>query len=369
MRPKRIMAWLAPAFLSLGLACTDVTGNAGGTALYAYDGTSGNVLVWDDVSALYDTGSTSTTTVATSPSRTISGSAISSVASLGWGGMAFDSANNRLYLVSSTGTVVRIESAASANGSLSSTTDVVKFTLGASSDRLSSGTFGQAAVDSSGSCLYVAESNSTTVRIWKVGSPTSITNGAMVSLQDVAVSTDTAGSVNGVGVAAGTSGALFGYFQGGSDIQDASNTIYSGPRLRYGNGSFSSSSSVLIGDNTHMERYGALAFDYSNNRLFVGVHTTDAGISTAPILVYRTGAFTSGYNQSPDMTLNASGLTNLRVLVHPGKKNWLAGAESSSGSGTNKVWIWKTPLNAPDPEVFTLDSSVKILGLAMDGSK
>jgi VCBS repeat-containing protein len=369
MRPTRILAWLAPALLSLGLACTDVTGNTVGTALYAYDGASGQVLVWDDVSALYATGSASAATAATSPSRTLSGNAISSVASLGWGGMAFDSATNRLYLVSSTGTVVRVENASSASGSLSSTMDVVKFTLGASSDRLSSGTFGQAAVDSTGSYLYVTESNSTTVRIWKVGSPMAVTNGSTVSLNDVAVSTDTAGSVNGVGVAAGTSGALFGYFQNGSDIQDASNTIYFGPRLRYGSGSFSSSSSVLIGDQTHLERYGALAFDYNNSRLFVAVHTADAGVSTAPILVYRTGAFTSGYNQSPDMTLSASGLTNLRILAHPGKKNWLVGAESTNGAGTNKVWIWNTPLNAPDPEVFTLDSGVEILGLAMDGSK
>jgi hypothetical protein len=363
---QRLMHGLALAAMAvLGLGCTDST-DTGGTALYAYDASSGHVLAWDDIAALQAGGSTAIT-----PSRTLSGSILATLQSngstLAWGGMAFDSNTSRLYLVSSTGTVVRVESASSANGDISGSQNIVTFYLGQGSDRLSSGTFGQAAVDSTGANLYVTEYNTQSTRVWRVSSPSRVSDGSTITLDDVSVSGDSGGT----GVAAGTTGNVYGYFQGGNNLVDPTNISYTGPRLR--SGSSGLSNHILIGSNTHLAKYGSLAMDYSNNKLFVAVHTTDAAVSTEPILVFSTGTFTSGWNQSPDMVLSPSGLTNLRILAHPGNKDWLVGAESTGGSpgtGRNLLWIWQSPLNTNStPTSITLGSGVQILGLALDGSQ
>lgn len=362
---NRLLQGLALGTLAfLGLGCTDST-NTSGTALYAFDSTSCHVLVWDDVSALQAGGSS-----AIAPTRTLSGSAMGSIqtggANLAWGGLALDSSSSRLYLVSTAGTVVRVENASSASGEISGTQNIVTFYLGQGSDRLSGGNFGQASVDSNGATLYVTESNSQTSRVWRISNPSRISDGSTVSLSDMAVSGDTGCT----GVAAGRSGGVYAYCDGGTNVKDPLNVSYSGPRLRTGTGGLSSN--VLIGGKTQLGKYGCLAMDYGNSKLFVGVHNTDATGTTSPILVFSTGTFNMGWNQAPDMVLTASGLTNLRLITHPGNKDWLVGAEATSGSGAgrNVLWIWQSPLNASStPTTVTLDSTVKILGLAMDGSQ
>lgn len=353
---------LAGVLLGAALGCTSSSDST--VALYAFDGSSSatnRVLIWDDVSTLYADETTS-------PTRTLSGTLLDKVSTLGWGGMCLDPQRNRLYLVSTTGYVTRIERIRSQSGALSSTSDIVCFRLGSSSERLSSGVFGQASVDTSTGVLYVTESTDSEARVWKVDSPGSYASGDVVSLQAITVSSgDDAG---GTGVAAVPGGSLYAYFEDGAAVVSSGGTTYTGARIRLGTSSGFSSSSLVIGSTTALGKYGSLAYDSGNSRLYVARHNTDSGITGAPILAFTSSQFSSGYGAYPAYTFGSSSThAYLRAISHAGSQDWLGGVISTgtTPTPTYRFWLWKDLASGSTTSVAVdLDSAVAIRGLAFD---
>ena len=366
MRHLRISSLLGALslFAFLGLACVDQPGggSTGGTVLYAYDNSTQQLLEWD-ASAFYDNDIPVTL-------KTVGSNVFKNkMTNLSWGGLALDATANRIYLVhETTGDVVRVNNIRGQSGTISSTSpDVATFTLGASSsDRLSSGTFGQAAVDPGTGVLYITEKNDSETRIWVVSNANSLQDGGTVPATNLLkVSGDKACT----GVAAGLGGQVFGYFNSGNAIGIDQ---ISGPRLRKGTSSgFSSDASVLVGSNTSLGLYGTLALDSGNNLVFLARHNIDSSSTSAPVKAFSIGKFNGGgFNQAPDFTLGTnSAQGNLRVLAHPGNKEWLAALTSSSEAATNVIHIWKLPR---DPTMVaktrTISTASSIRGIAFDGN-
>ena len=366
---KTIFRGLLPALLALLLplvACVDPgdsVGSTSGTAFYVFDGidtpNAVRIRVWDDANTIYASATAA-------PSRTISGTLLDKVKTLGWGGMCLDTSSNRLYLVSEAGDVVRIEKVRGQSGTLSSTQDIVTFALGSGSvDRLSNGKFGQAAVDPSTGTLYVTETGDSEARVWVVTTPSQYALNDVVARQTISVS----GDKQGTGVAAWL-GSVYAYFGDGNSVISTDLTQYSGPRLRKGNNSgfVTASFYPIIGGSTQLANYGALAFDSGNNQVYLARHLTDASTTGAPILVYPLGQFTIGLNQAPANTLGATGgYANLRILSHGGNKDWLAAATSNSGAPAGRIYLWRNPLSATTPSTIDLSGAL-VRGLAFDGS-
>ncbi len=368
MRPNLLMPLLgaAIAVALLGTGCVDPDASGGGstsgTALYVFDGSTtpdkGRVLVWNDANTPY-------TDPTAAPSRVISGSALDKVKDLAFGGMCMDTSGNRLYMVSVTGDVARIESVRSKSGTLSSTADAVYFTLGnGSTDRLTGSKFGQATIDPQSSTLYVTEMGDSESRIWVVARPEQYPQNANVSAQTVTVS----GDKQGYGVAAWL-GAVYATFQDGNAVIGGDLTQYTGPRLRKGSsGGFQSNANVIVGSSkTLLKRYGVLAYDSGNDRVFVASHLSDTGTTGAPILIFKPGQFSPGLDQAPDKTLGDATLNNLRILAHAGNKDWLAAGTSSGESPSNLVYLWRNPTTATTPRSISLGNAL-VRGLAFDGS-
>jgi len=367
MTKSGITLILACLLTSLGvtLGCVDPEdggGGVSGTSLYVFDASdhaSSRILVYSDVSALFD-GS------AVQPSRSMSGTKIDRVKNLAWGGMCLDANGNRLYLVSETGDVVRIDRVRAQNGNISNPFDIVSFKLGASdSDRLSNGKFGQISINPSGSVLYITEANSSDTRIWVITSPGSQTEGSTVGRGEQLF---TSGDKGGTSVAAANDGSVYAYFDDGSStfLQGVS---YAGSRLR--RGTSSEFQNMIIGsasDNrTRLARYGSLAVDNSNN-IYLARHLVDSSNSGDAILVFRSGQFSQGLNQAPDRSF-ASNINNLRVISHAVTRDWLVGAMSVADSGLDSVWIWRSPSTASSmsSKEYKLGSNASIRGLALDG--
>ncbi len=368
MRPNLLMPLLgaAIAIALLGTGCVDPDASGGGstsgTALYVFDGSTtpdkGRVLVWNEANTPY-------TDPTAAPSRVISGSALDKVKDLAFGGMCMDTSGNRLYMVSVTGDVARIESVRSKSGTLSSTADAVYFTLGnGSTDRLTGSKFGQATIDPQSSTLYVTEMGDSESRIWVVARPEQYPQNANVSAQTVTVS----GDKQGYGVAAWL-GAVYATFQDGNAVIGGDLTQYTGPRLRKGSsGGFQSNANVIVGSSkTLLKRYGVLAYDSGNDRVFVASHLSDTGTTGAPILIFKPGQFSPGLDQAPDKTLGDATLNNLRILAHAGNKDWLAAGTSSGESPSNLVYLWRNPTTATTPRSISLGNAL-VRGLAFDGS-
>jgi hypothetical protein len=368
MRPKflRPLLGAATAIALLLMGCVDPDqsggGSTSGTALYVYDGadspSTGRLMVWDDVNTLY-------TDPLAVPTRTISGAALDKVLSLGLGGMSMDSAGNRLYMVSTTGDVARIESVRRKSGVLSSTSDVVTFTLGnGSSDRLTGSRFGQACIDPQTSTLYVTETGDSDSRIWVIQNPAQYGQNDTVAIQTIS----TSGDRKGHGVAAWL-GTVYATFMEGNPVIGGDLTQYTGPRLRKGSSAgFSANSNVLVGTlKTQLRRYGALAYDSGNLQVYVACHLADSGSAEPPILVFKSGQFSPGLDQAPEKTLGDSTLNNLRILAHGGNKDWLAAATSTGESPSNVVYLWRNPLTATTPRTISLNGA-KVRGLAFDGN-
>lgn len=356
--------------LALLIACRDPQDSVtSGTALYVYDGSAGVVQIWDDLQALYDNGASQL------PTRKLSGSLIQDkVKILGIGGMAFDVGSSRLYLISESGDVVRIERADKQNGALSASADIVSFKLDAGSDRWSDGVFSQAAVDRSTGTLLVMERNASDARIWVVASPGSYGEGASVSLQKLVVSGG--GDSGGMGVAFGSGGTVYGYFTGGKTIYQGG-TSYTGPRLRSGSTSgFPLDQQVIVGPNTHLgsaATLGSLAMDTDLNRLYVLSRQNPAGTSTDPaLLVFRAGTFNPGFNTSPDATLGTLGeQPDLQLIVHGGSRDWLLGVTGAKlGAPSAVAYLWKAPSQGGAPKTLDLSSVVDSLrGAAIVGAQ
>ena len=170
------------------------------------------------------------------------------------------------------------------------------------------------------------------------------------------------------GVAAGLGGQVFAYFNSGNAI-GFDQVI--GPRLRKGSSAgFSSDASVLIGTNTMLGKYGSLALDKANALVFLARHNVDSAASTNPVQAYSIGHLSgTDYNQAPDFTLGTNtDQGSLRVLAHPGNKEWLAALNSSGESPSNVIHIWKLPRD-PKPVVKIKNiTSAQIKGIAFDGN-
>lgn len=353
-------ALLAIAFL--GLACVDVPGGGttGSTVLYAYDNNNHQLIGWD-ASTFYDSDSPITL-------KTVSSTVFTNqMGNLSWGGLCLDSSNNRLYLVNeTTGDVVRVNNIRGQNGTIPATSfDVVAtFTLGASSnERLSGGKFGQAAVDPGTGTLYVSESNASETRIWVVANAANLAQDSTVAASNTVKVT---GDKTCTGVAAGRS-LLYAYFDSGSGIGPDQ---IDGPRLRKGDSTgFPFDTSVAVGPNTTLGKYGTLALDLGNNFLFVARHNMDSLTSGNPVLAFSIGNFNGGiYNQAPDFTLGtAADQGSIRVLAHPGNKEWLAALNSSGENPANVIHIWKLPRDKSAAKIKNITSAL-FKGIAFDGN-
>jgi len=358
--PTRFLLGLGASLLLLLSGCKEPDGASGGTsgaALYAYDGSSSTVFVWSDLSTLY-----TATTATVAPTKQISSSVFSSkIASLAWGGLCLDAQKGFLYLVSETGDIVRVSNIRSQSGTVASL-DVVSFSL-SNTGRLTSSTFGQAALDAQNDRLFITENGSSGTQIWVVNGASSQVQSASVTLQALQMSGDTGGT----GVAA-ASGSVYAYLQDGNTVGTV--VTYSGPRLRKGTASAFTDASTLIGSLTLLGKYGSLALDTGNGNLFVARHNVDAGASTAPIQVFTTGVFGQAYNQAPTTTLGSpTDQNNLRVIAHAGTKDWLVGLKGNGTTAYGTIWIWKSPLGGTAAKAISASPATALFkGLAVDGN-
>jgi len=357
---RRLLAGLAATFLLVAMGCKEPDGgSSGGTtgvALYAYDSTSSSVFVWSDLSALYDSAS------AAAPSKTITSSVFSAkIASLAWGGLCFDRQNAYLYLISDTGNIVRVSNIRSQNGALASS-DVVSFSL-ASTGRLSSSTFGQASLDIQTDTLYITETSSSGTQIWVVANASTQAQSATIALQALSVS----GDAGGTGVAS-ASGSVYAFMLSGDTVGTV--TTYTGPRLRKGTSSGFLPASTIIGPSTLLGQYGSLALDTGNGYLFVARHNTDAGATTAPVLVFTTGVFGQAYDQAPSSTLgSATDQADLRVIAHAGTKDWLVGLRGNGSTAYGTIFLWKSPMGGTAAKTITASPAASLFkGVAVDGN-
>jgi len=375
----RGLGWGALAVLSLSMACVDkIGGDTGLAPLYVYDGASNSVLVWDDINDLYDDATASKTIPG--PNRTIDLNTAAPGLKLSWGGMALDSTDQRLFLVSQDGSqVVRILRSGTQTGT-PSTSEYITFSIPSDGPgALTSNVFfGQVATNSSGD-LVVTESDDTKSQIWKLSKAI---QDATQTPSSTPIAKDTTNVINYVatdntkctGVALDGKN-VYAYFGGGTSIQPDPTTTYSGARLRYGNftDGFTTAQNVIIdvvsGTTCRLADYGCLAYDTSNKRLYTATKDT-----SYPILVHRQEPFNQKFKQPPTSLLTGPNNGNLRIIAHAGQKDWLVGAESSDGvntqgAGASTLWIWKGPSVGDTHVSLTLPGSLKILGLALDGSQ
>jgi hypothetical protein len=361
-------AFLAGLLLFLGLAfgCVDPEDERGastsGTSMYVFDAHAGTVLAYDDLAALFESSTIQ-------PTRTISGDLLEKVKNLAWGGMCFDSNGNRLYLVSESGDVVRIEYARSQYGNISNQNEICSFRIGASGERLPSGIFGQASFDSRDGVLYVTETNSSDTELWIIKTPHQIHEGETVSNGG---SENNRGDRGGTGVAA-HNGTVYAFFDGGSNINNFG-ISYAGPRLRKGTSSaFLPQTSLVIGEasnnRTQLAKYGSLATDLEGH-VYLARHLADSSLGTAnAVLFFRSGQFfVAGVNnEPPDKSFAA--INNLRVISHGIRKDWLVGALSNGDAGTDAIWLWIVSRGVPSSSrLINIGSGASIRGLALDGS-
>lgn len=357
---SRLLFGLAAAFLLLASGCKEPDGTTGGTsgaALYAYDSSSSKILVWSDLSAVYDATASSA-----APSKTVSSSVFSSkITSLAWGGLCFDNQKANLYLVSDTGNIVRVRNFRSQTGTVN-TTDVASFSL-SNTGRLSGSTFGQACIDTQSDNLYITENGSSGTQIWVVANASTQAQDASVALQALQASGDSGGT----GVAA-ASGSVYAFMLDGSTVGTV--VTYSGPRLRKGTASAFTDANTLIGSATLLGKYGSLALDSGSGYLFVARHNADAGATTEPILAFTTGMFGQSYDQAPTKTLgSASDQKDLRVIAHGGSKDWLVGLRGNDATAYGTIFVWKSPRGGTDAKAITSSPDTALFkGVAVDGN-
>jgi hypothetical protein len=350
----RFFLGLAASLLLLVPGCKDPGAGTAGSALYTFDSTSSHVYIWTDMEKLYDSP-------ASSPTYQISSSLFSQVTNLAWGGVCFDTSRGILYLVSDTGSIVRVTSIRTQTGTVPNA-QAVLYSL-SSSGRLTSGVFGQACLDAQNDTLYITENGGGSTQIWAVPGASGQVGGTTVGSPSLLVSGDSGGT----GVAA-ASGVVYAFMQNGSPVGiDA----WTGPRLRKGTaaGFPLNGSQVIIGTNTGLGLYGALALDTGDGYLFVARHNTDSAGTAQPIQVFTTGQFSSGLNATPYKTLgSAVSQPSLRVISHPGTKDWLVGLSGEGTTGSNTIFLWKVPTGGTDAVTVTAPSGAVLKGVAVDGN-
>ena len=359
---RLLLGAIASLSLMMCTACIVAGTETSGTGLYAFDESSSKILAWDDLETLYTSGSTSSVTTAPTPDRTLTSDYLADIDTLGLGGMCMDRTHGRLWLVSTTGLIARIDSIRSRSGALTSSY-IRTFQLD-SDDFLDDSTFGQMAVDSSGN-LYITEWNSSNSRIWVISSPTSYAQDDTVSSSSATLLT-TSKDYNGYGVAV-TSSRVYAYFNSGKTLSDDSDNSYSGARLRLGTSS--AFSKVIIGSETEFASYGILAAD-STNGLIYAARSTNA---SNPVIAYKNSQFSDTYNNvAPSIQLpgNTANPIYVTVIAHPGNKDWLVGSGSTSSSSTSPTYLtlWKSPATDTSTEPVVFNYGYAMRGIALDGS-
>ncbi len=354
---SRFLLGLAASVLLLAFGCKEpdggATGGTAGVALYTFDSTTNRVFVWTDLNAVYDS------TTAPAPTYQFSSSLFSKVTNLAWGGLCFDSQRGILYMVSDTGTIVRVSNIRSQTGTVPSG-EVVSFAL-SSTGRLTNGKFGQVSLDAQTNTLFITEAGDSSSQIWVVASPNAQLQDASVTLQALQQSGDTGGT----GVAS-ASGVVYAFMKDGGTVGIDALT---GPRLRKGTSTSFDAAQVILGNLTTLGLYGSLALDTGSGYLFVARHNTDAVSTAPPIQAFRTGQFGLSYNQAPALSLgSATAQPDLRVLSHPGTKDWLVGLRGQGTVGYNTIFIWKSPLGGTAAKAVTVATGSVLKGLAVDGN-
>ncbi|MBP1629098.1 MAG: hypothetical protein H6Q00_3573 [Holophagaceae bacterium] len=357
----KIQRFILGALTVLGVlfstGCVAIGTDTSGTAIYAFDATDSKILVWDDAETLYDDTSTD-------PTRTLTSAKLADLAPLASGGMCLNRSQGRLWLISESGLIARIDSIRSRSGAITSSY-IRTFQLGdgdgGDDDVLDSSTFGQLAVDGTSGTLYATEYNSSTTRIWAITSPLAYADGDTVAATSVNL-LKVSGDKHCLGVAAFNS-KLFGFFYSGSSVEDSNTDTYTGPRLRLGTASgFASDSSVIVGtSNTLLSEckdHGLLAADSTNGLVYV--------CRTAGPIAFKNAKFSTSYDVAPSLELPAPSAA-LVTIAHPGTKDWLVGTGTPATSSTT-LWMWKSPSTdtTTSPVAFAYGTAIR--AIAMDGS-
>lgn len=361
---KRLFLGLLAIFMAGQMACVDPkdAGATGDTAIYLFSFESGTARI----QAFLDADAVFTGSGPATPTRTLTSGILNKVSPLAWGGLALDSRRNLLYAVGENGTIVRISSLRGQTGAIP-TNEIVSFELSnTSTDRLSGGKFSQVALDSSTDTLYVAETGTSASQVWVVAAASGRLNDASVAKATVTLGGTDKGCT---GLAVGRNSELFGFFKEGGTVGFP--TAYDGPRLRKGNfTAFPTLDSTIIGDSTLLKIYGSLACDTSRNELYVARHLSDASVTTGdPILVFTSGDFSLGLDKAPNRTLgDPTNQSNLRVIAHPGNKDWLGGLRSDGEVGLNTFYLWKNPSGGGTAVTRSLVTGAEVRGIAFDGN-
>jgi len=242
---------------------------------------------------------------------------------------------------------------------------------------VSSGVFGQASINSNGNLVVTESGANDKTQIWSIpyasqGNGVKVTQGFI---------TNGSGDTACTGVALNGSQAVYAYYNNGDNLSSES-IAYAGPRLRRGtlSGGFSTNANVILDKSgqstsvTELKAYGCLAFDYVTGS---GIVYAARQASTDPVLLFTPDMFDTGFQLAPSRVLTGPTDGLLRIIAHPGQKDWLVGAESvaadnTTGAGKNLLWIWKAPSAGDTNLSLTLPDTtgtVKILGLALDGSQ
>ena len=354
---SRFFLGLAASFLLLVTGCKDPGSSTAGSALYTFDSTTSQVFIWTDMEKLYDSP-------ASLPTYEISSSLFNQVSNLAWGGVCFDQKRGVLYLVSATGTIVRVSSIRTQTGTVPSA-QVFSYSL-SSTGRLTNSTFGQASLDATNDTLYITENGDSSTQIWVVTGASTQAQNAVVALQSLQIGGDTGGT----GVSA-ANGVVYGFMSNGGPVGINSVT---GPRIRKGTAAAfdPNSNQVIVGDQSLLGIYGSLAYDTGDTVVFAARHNTDSGgtnVTKQPIDVFNTGQFNQGPYQAPNMQLgSAANQPSLRVISHPGTKDWLVGLSGSGTTGSNTIYLWKSPMGGTDAVLVTAPAGSVLMGLAVDGN-
>ncbi|HZU52957.1 MAG TPA: hypothetical protein VFF77_03620 [Holophagaceae bacterium] len=365
-RARRLLLGLAAALPLLLTGCIksgESSGAVNGTTLYLFDSTAPQILVWKDLSAVYDAAAPPAADLA------LTSSALTRSQPLAWGGMAMDTQRNHLYLLYQDGSVIRIDQLRSQSGTVQSN-NLILFTLD-SSQRLTGSVFGQLALDTQTDTLYACESGTSGIsRVWAVSQPDVIANSGTAPFVTV---TDDESGTGSVGAAAGQNG-IYAYFAGGNQVTSGIST-YNGPRLRKGASGAFGASNVIIGGATGLDQSatGSLALDTANSTLFVGLDTgsTSAGSPTggAPILAFQTGQFGLAPNQQPRFWLGDTTTGAIMALSHAGTRAWLLGLQGTRSTGVQTILVWKQPAAGVAVKPLAMGpTTAQYLAAAMDGT-